>query len=195
MRNYLPTANPFNLATPPAWFLKALHAYDPLLVIFPSTHEPQYRVGRRGRYGHGMLRALTNKPDSVIYVQHKLWPWKSLNPQHPSLLGGGWQRVLFDLTQFDTQRFGTSEDAADALDNLELAQEQALDRQIASDLDALGHESYNLYKLLEGSRVGAGARPEGAGFKKFPGKAPKRARQRDGYRPLGAGAGGIFVGR
>lgn len=188
MNNYLPTANPFSLSTPPTWFLTALHAYDPQLVIFPSVSEGLYRIGRRGRFGHGMLNALKSNPDTKIFVENRLWPWKSILPTAVAM---DWNRVLMEIPQYDTQRYG---DPADRLDEIEAREEAAADRKMAAELDALGHSSYNLYKMLEGSRVGYGARPEGTGFTKLPGKKPRTSRQ-SSYRPLGAGAGGMFVGR
>jgi hypothetical protein len=187
--NYIQTANPFNLATPPAWFLKALHAYDPLLVIFASVKEPLYRMGRRGRFGHGMLKTLASMPDTQIYVAHRVWPWKSILPQ---TLGGNWARILLDIPDYDTQRFG--KDPGEHLDEVEARQERDAQKSMLSDLDHLNGETYRLMKTLTGSRVGVGARPEGAGFKKLPGKsAPSRKAP---YRPRGyESAGAMFVGR
>jgi hypothetical protein len=187
--NYLRTANPFSLSTPPTWFLTALHAYDAQLVIFPSVSEGLYRIGRRGRFGHGLLRALASNPDTKIFVEHRLWPWKSILPTAVAM---DWNRVLLEIPQYDTQRHG---DPAERLDDLEAREEAAADRKMAAELDALGHESYNLYRMLEGSRVGSGARPEGAGFTKMPVRKKPRTSRQSSYRPLGAGTGGMFVGR
>jgi hypothetical protein len=189
MRNYVETSNPFKLAQPPTWFLTRLYAYDALLVIFPSTHEGLYRIGRRGRNGYGLLHALANKPDSGIYVRHHLWPWKSILP---AAVGLDWNRVLLELPSYDTQRF---DDAGAALDALEERQELSDKRTLANTLDAMGSESYKAMKLITGQRVGAGVRPEGAGFRKLPGRRKPRTTRSSSYRPLGAGPGGMFVGR
>ncbi len=187
--NYIPTANPFNLAAPPAWFLKALHAYDPLLVIFASVKEPLYRMGRRGRFGHGMLKTLASMPDTQVYVEHRIWPWKSVLPQ---TLGGDWRRILLEIPDYDTQRFGN--DPGANLDDVEERQEAAERKSMLSDLDHLNGETYRLAKTLNGSRVGGGVRPEGAGFKKLPTKST--ATRRSSLRPRGyESAGAMFMGR
>lgn len=184
--NYIPTANPFSLAAPPAWFLAALRAYDAALVIFPSVKEPVYRMGRYGRFGHGLLSTLKSNPDSAIYVQHRIWPWKSLLPQ---TLGADWNRILLDIPNYDTQRF---DDPGARLDDVEAAEAAAIDKRIANDLDAMGSDTYRTMKLITGQRVGAGRRPEGAGYKALPGKKSGMSRQ-SSYRPTGAGAGAMFV--
>lgn len=186
--NFVPTTNPFALATPPTWFLASLHAYDPQLVIFPSTHEPLYRMGRRGRYGFGLLATLASMPDSRVYQQQKLWPWKSILP---SGLGMTWGRVLRDLPNFDTQRY---EDPAGTLDALEAGEDEALDRAIADEADQRAAAFYRTAQLIGGSRVGAGVRPEGAGYRPL-GPKTRRARRPRPYRPVGSGPGAIFVGR
>lgn len=187
--NYIVTANPFNLAAPPPSFLKALAAYDVLFVIFPSVKEPLYRMGRYGRYGHGLLRALKNNPDTAIFVAHRIWPWKSLLP---AALGADWNRILLDIPSYDTQRFGN--DPGEALDEAERRIEIADNKTLENELDAMGTASYNVAKLMTGGRVGAGIRPEGAGYRKLPGKPQRTPRQRV-YRPSGSGAGAMFVGR
>jgi hypothetical protein len=189
VNNYLPTANPFNLAAPPAWFLQRLYAYDAAIVIFPSVKEPLYRIGRRGRNGHGLLNTLKGNPDTKIFVDNRLWPWKSILP---TAVGADWNRILMEIPQYDTQRHG---DPATRLDDLEAAQEAAEDRRMASELDAMGHSSYNLFKMMEGSRVGFGSRPEGAGYRALPAKKRAGASRSSTYRPTGAGEGAIFVGR
>jgi hypothetical protein len=190
--NYLETSNPFNLAAPPPWFLKALAAYDAAFVIFPSVKEPVYRTGRYGKHGHGLLRALANNPDTAIFVAHRIWPWKSLLPQ---TLGADWNRILLDLPDYDTQRFGN--DPGAALDEAESRIELADDRRMQNELDAISTSTYNVMKLMTGSRVGAGRRHEGAGaaYNKLVGARQSRPSRQAAYRPSGAGAGAMFVGR
>jgi hypothetical protein len=182
--NFIQTANPFNLAPPPPSFLAALAAYDPLFVIFPSVKEPLYRMGRYGRYGHGLLRALRNIPDSAIFVEHRIWPWKSLLPK---ALGADWNRILLDIPNYDTQRFGN--DPGEALDAAEARVELANDATMQNELDAINTATYNVAKLMTGSRVGAGTR------KRHEGVQPSRGPRHSVYRPMRAGAGAMFVGR
>ena len=182
--NFLQTANPFNLATPPAWFLSALRAYDADFVLFPSVKEPLYRTGRYGRYGHGLLRALANNPDTAIFVEHRIWPWKSFLPAG---LGGQWQKILFDLPQYDTQRFGN--DPGAALDEAEAAIEASDRRKLENELDAMGGDTYRTMKLATGQRVGYGRSVSSSLGKLGQGRRPPA------HRPSGAGAGAIFIGR
>jgi hypothetical protein len=196
LANYIVTANPFALAAPPQWFLQALHAYDPLLVIFPSVKEPLYRMGRRGRYGHGLLRALRNVPDSTLFVEHRVWPWKSILPQE---LGADWNRILTEIPNYDTQRFGN--DPGAALDEAEARVELANEQTLSDTLDAMNSDTYATMQLMNGSRVGAGVRAEGVGYKKL-GKTPSKKFYQSGstrpsrhLRPRVEGAGAMFVGR
>jgi hypothetical protein len=189
MENFIPTENPFGLAIPPAWFLTALAAYDPLLVIFPSRCAPLYRMARRTSSGRAELnRVLQNIPDSTIYVGHKLWAWKSVEPQ-VAILGNGWQKLLQELPEYDQQRFGTADQCADQLDRLDVQQEEATDRDIQTGLDARNHDAWVLAQHRMGSSVGLSyVKPEGA--------RPSRASRRRAYRPPNFGGGGaIFLGR
>jgi hypothetical protein len=185
VNNFIQTTNPFALATPPAWFLAQLHAYDPLLCIVPSTCKPVYQVGRRGRFGHGLLRPVAGLPDTTVFAEHRLWPWKEILPE---ALGMQWARVLLELPDYDTQRFA---DPAGQLDDVEAKAERDLDASIADEADQRAAAMYRTYGLIEGTRVGAGSRPEGAGYSKLGQK--KRAKRV--YRPTGAGTGASFVGR
>lgn len=183
--NFVQTANPFGLATPPPAFLKALAAYDREIVLFPSVKEPVYRMGRRGRHGYGMLNVLKNHPDTKIYVAHKLWPLQSILPQ---AVGMDWNRVLLELPEYDTQRYT---DPGARLDSIEAAAEAADDRKMQSELDARNTESYRLMQVMTGARVGSGVRPEGAGFRTLPSSSSGPRRRVS--RPRNAGAGAMFV--
>lgn len=185
--NYIPTANPFALAAPPAWFLAQLAAYDASLVIFPSTCKPVFQIGRYGRYGGTLGKPNPKLPDTLVFSAHGIWPWKEIMPQE---IGFGWGRVLAQLPEYDTQRF---KDAGAQLDAVEAEAEQELDARIADEADQRAGAMYRTMGLITGSRVGSGSRPEGAGYDPL-GRKPRR-RRRAAYRPTGAGSGAIFVGR
>lgn len=187
--NFIPTENPFGLAVPPAFFLAALEAYDPLLVIFPSRYMPVYRLARRTSTGRAMLnRVMQTNPDSQVYVDHKLWAWKSVEPQ-VAILGNGWTKLLAEIPEYDQQRFGTPDACADQLDRFDVEHEQAIDRGIQTELDARNHDAYRLAAHRTGSSVGLSyVKPEGA--------RPTRAARRRAHRPLNFGGGSaIFLGR
>lgn len=192
MRNWIRTANPFNLAVPPLWFLQALYAYDPMFVIFPSTSDPVYRMGRRGRHGGALLSVLKSQPDTKVFLAHGVWPWKSVLPQ---TLGADWNRILIEIPDYDTQDPRFAHDPGAALDEAEERIEIADRRRMLDELDAINGATYRTMKLIEGSRVGAGSRPEGAGYRKVPGLKSGKPR-RSPYRPRGyESAGAMFVGR
>lgn len=182
MGNYIETANPFSLARPPAWFLKALYAYDPLLVIFASVSDPVYRMARRTSTGRAQLnKVLKSYPDSEIYFRHKLFAWKSVEPMGIGKQGMTWQKLLLEIPEYDQQRFGSADAVADHIDARDLETERAVDQGIQSDLDARNHDAYILASALAGSRTRAAR--------------PGRKRQAV-YRPPDFGGGSaIFVGR
>lgn len=181
--NFIPTANPFGLATPPAWFLQALLAYDHRLVIFPSTHQPCFQMGRRVGRGMPLSKPLEHLPDTKVFYDHQVYPWKRVLAS--SLMGMSWQRVLRDLPCFDTQKV---EDPVNAPDRLEAEEEAALDKQISDGADQLAADFWRTYNLIEGSRVGYGH-----AAKKVPNA---RGRRRRVHRPTApSGTGAIWVGR
>ncbi len=185
--NFIQTANPFNLRTPPGWFLARLHAYDTELVIFPSEKEPVYRMGRRGRYGHGLLTVLKDIPDTKVFVDNRVWPWKSVLPES---LGMQWAKVLVELPDYDTQRY---DDPAGQLDAAEAKIEADLDKRIEDEADQRAAAMWRTLGIIEGSRIGGGSRPEGAGYSKL-GTKPRASRRRVN-RPVNSGAGALWVGR
>lgn len=190
MTNYIPTANPYGLATPPDWFLRELAAYDRLMVIFPSICEPVYRLARRTSQGRAQLnKVIRGIPDSEIYFRHQLWAWKSCEPMR---IGGEqhgmtWQKLLMEIAEHDQQRFGTADQCADQLDRFDELKEAAIQRDIDNGLDGLNDEAYIAATTLAGTRVGLTSRkPEGARSSK---------QRRRAYRPPsdGGGAGAIWV--
>ncbi len=192
MQNFIQTANPFNLASPPDWFLRALFAYDPLLVIFQSVSDPMYRLARRTSTGRAQLnKVLKSYPDSDIYFRHRLWAWKSVEPMAigGTLHGMTWQKLLLEIPEFDQQRFGTAGQVADRMDDLDALGERDVDRGIQTELDARNHDAYILAASRLGTRVGMSIRkPEGA--------RANRASRRAAYRPPNFGGGSaIFIGR
>lgn len=187
--NYLATTNPFALATPPAWFLAQLYAYDTELRIFASTSRPVYQLGRRGRHGHTIGKPDPKLPDTYVFHRHGIWPWKEIVPQE---IGFGWGRILLDLPEYDTQRFT---DPAGQLDRVEAEAEAALDRRIADEADQRAAAMYRTYGLIEGSRTGAGSRPAGAGYRKLGAHHPRARRPRASRSRAPSGAGAIWTGR
>jgi hypothetical protein len=188
VQNWIPTTNPFGLAQPPAWFLTALAAYDPLLVIFASTSAPLYRLARRTQTGRAQLnKIIRGIPDSAVYLAHTLWAWKSVEPQ-VTALNNSWQKLLLEIPEYDTQRVGATA-AADRLDHFDALEEARINRDIQTELDARNHDAYVLASSRVGSRIGLSTKkPEGA--------RGSRVSRRRAYRPLNFGGGSaIFIGR
>lgn len=124
-KNWLPTSNPFNLVEPPAYFLKALLAYDDKIVLFPSTHEPYYRLTRRGPI-MPLWKTLARKyPDLAICIEHGLIPDTSI---YPAALcdGDPWSDVIPALARRDMSKLDDTpfKSAADRYSE----QQDALDR-------------------------------------------------------------------
>lgn len=190
MNNYLHTANPFNLAAPPASFLRDLFAYDSQIVIFPSVKEPVYRFCRRTSGKSFWMRFDKTHPDSAVCLAHRLIPLKAIMPR-PT-----WgQTLIAEIAAHDIQRVGGGAAAAELLEQ----QEQLEDRrqQVAQDdeCDARASEAYKGLKAQMGERIHLGTRKrEGAGATKNP-LSQRMASKGRAFRPRGAGDHAMFVGR
>jgi hypothetical protein len=149
-RNYIATSNPFGLQEPPATFLNGLEALDADLVIFPSTHEPLYRLARRCTKTKGIYKLLTNYPDSEVLVAHRLDIWKSVLP---TSLDMSWERVLLEIPEFDQWRFKDPDAVADHLDAHEARGSASLDREIADGASQIAGEGYRVLTRKAGSRM------------------------------------------
>jgi hypothetical protein len=190
MSNYLATANPFNLAAPPASFLRDLLAYDSKLVIFPSKKEPVYRLCRKASLDRFWMAFDKTHPDAETCIAQRVIPLKAImpNPQ--------WGQTLISaLAACDVQRVG----GGVAADELLKEQEQLEERrqQIAQDdeCDARSHEAYRGLQAQLGQRIHVGLRkPEGAGGTKNP-LLNRTSKPRRVYRPRGTGDHALFVGR
>lgn len=160
LSNFLETANPFALETPPPGFLAELFAYDPLLVVFASIEDGVYRIARRVRHGAGVLTAVRNHPDTEIFVTHRLIPVTSILPTRMAGFDV-WSKVIPELASRDTWRYGSNDEWCDRLDATEAAAEAAVDRQIADGLDALSGDAYRLTKSRLGERLSMRPSPKG----------------------------------
>jgi hypothetical protein len=184
-RNFIPTVNPFGLATPPDWFLVCLGEYDSELVVFPSVAEPVYRLARRAKQSTGMLRVLKNFPDTKIFVDNRLYPVKSiLSPN----LGMAWGRVLSELPDYDQWRVSADPmRVAAQLDAIEQKRDAAIQRDQESECDARSGVARRIAQYATGSRVGQS-------YSKGAGGSGARTGLRPARRPLGGGPA-LFVGR
>lgn len=191
MINFVPTANPFHLSPPPAWFLKDLFAYDPKLVIFASAAEPVYRLCRRISGAFPWAKFPPGHADNQTCCDNSLVPLKAIQP-----VGTQWGQVIIaNLAACDTQRHGGGTRFAELLEEQEELEARRLDASIASEAEARAGTAYRSIGYVSGSRVSLGTRtPEGAGYVKNP-FAPRPTRPKRVHRPRASGDHAIFVGR
>jgi hypothetical protein len=178
--NFLPSLNPWGLATPPDWFLDELCAQDGDAVIFPSEEAGLYRLARRVKHGRAMMSFL-HHPDARICRDHGLIPFTSVLPES---LGMSWGRVLLNLAETDTQRVGGPSKVGALLDEHDAAREAAMARTQRQELLGRGESAWNLAQLWAGSRISLADHRPLSGPPK--GESPVHA-------PGGAGA--CWVGR
>lgn len=182
-RNYISTSNPFLLQEPPKSFLDGLAALDSELVIFPSTHEPVYRLARRTKHTRGIYKLLKTYPDSEILVAYQLDIWKSVLP---TSLDMSWERVLLEIPQFDQWAFKDADAVANRLDARDAEAEAALDREIGDGADQLAGHGYRVLTRLNGSSVHMNERR---------GAAPRSQRPTHGPLDFKAGGSAVHLGR
>lgn len=182
-RNFIRTSNPFSLQDPPAFFLDLLEAYDADLVIFPSTHEPVYRLCRRTKHTRDIYKIALNYPDTKVLVAHKLAPWKSVLPTSMDM---SWTRVLQDLPEFDQWRFSSADAVADHLDAREADAERRLDREIADGAEQMSSPWYRVMDKARGGRVH---------MNEVRGAAPRRPRATIGALDFKRGGSAVHLGR
>lgn len=151
MTNWIELPNRFSLARVPDWFLTELAAYDSQLVLFFSQEEGVYRLARRHQGQTPFAFAFVkHRPDTQVYVHHRLIPVTSILPS-PYVQWG--PVVLRDLAERDTWRFGGGAAAADVYEQHEARGEAAERRAMLADLDGLSREAYRSYKTATGQRT------------------------------------------
>ena len=185
--------NPYGLAGPPAWFLQEMWTFDPCLVIFPSREEPIYRLARRVEHGSPLFTFLKSRPDTKVFVRHRLVPVTSILP--PPLVQWG-PVLLRDLAERDVRRAGGYRKAADLLDRQDDDRDARWRAENDDGASVRARASWREQKWSHGEALDLGGRqPEGA--------RTSRARRihdvgagRPGLRPsAGTFAGALFIGR
>lgn len=128
MTNFIRDRNRFQLAPPPAWWLRALLEFDASLVLIPSRVEPLYRIGQRRRWDDRKIATdVAPHPDTRMMTSYGLVPVTSVISNT-----GGWvwsPTVFLQLKARAGWRQGlTPAQAADAADAVD--RKDALDRKI-----------------------------------------------------------------
>lgn len=183
--NYIEEANPFGLSGPPRSFLSEMWTFDPCLVIFPSTEEAVYRLARRIEHGAPVLTFLKTRPDTQMFVRHRLTPVTSIVPF------AKWGPVLLhDLAVRDIRRAGGFRSAADALDEQDDGAERQWQRWVDDQATIRARASWKGQKWSRGETLDLGGRKiHGART------TPRRQTFVPNLRPTEAGAGALFIGR
>lgn len=154
--NYLPLANRFNLATPPDSFLDDLAAYDPDLRIFPSQQEGVFRVGRVVP-GHlpPVFHFMQDKPDTKVYVAHRLVPVTSIVPT-PFVQWG--PVIIADLAERDIQAVGGWEAASRLIEDREDNIEARGRRDTYDEAGVRARSAWRAIKWRSGQTIDLGAK-------------------------------------
>jgi len=148
MRNYVGAPNPFQLAGPPAWWLRELAIFDADLVVVPSQQQPVYRLARRVRRAKGLLESAVPQvkdfqplPDTLQMHALRVVPVTTIMP------GAVWGNHLFaTLAARDTWRVGGGAKTADLLDEADRVARQrrkAETHDTAGEVAARMHEAYS----------------------------------------------------
>ncbi len=183
--NYIEEENPFSLSGPPRSFLHEMWTFDPCLVIFPSREEAVYRLARRVEHGQPIVTAILSRPDTTMFVKHRLVPVTSIVPF------AKWGPVLLhDLAVRDIRRKGGFRAAADALDGQDDEAEAVWRQHVAKEAEVRARASWRGQKWTRGETVDLGGR-KGHHAR----TDPARQYYRPAYRPAYEGTGAVFVGR
>lgn len=187
--NYLQEENPFGLSAPPNWFLEDLWNYDPCLVIFPSKEEALFRLARRTEHGSPVTRLLAGRPDTAMFVKHRLVPITSILPS-PMVQWG--PVLLKDLADRDLRRAGGYKRAARLLDQFDEDADTRWQRENAEGAEVRARASWRGQKWTNGealdlgARKNQGARRSGRAVRHYPGRVDPR------LRPAHSGDGAMF---
>lgn len=150
--NYYPDVNRFNLAGPPAFFLRQLWEYDPSLVIIPSRMGFYYRLAQRRKLQlpeNVINDVMREQADTQMLARYGLVPVTTI------LATIRWDSPLFfaDLNMKAPWRMG----GADKYEKLLLEQEkkERLEQlgQRSEHLDYLAKDAWKFYNKKIGTRT------------------------------------------
>lgn len=151
MSNYIVDTNPYNLAGPPAYWLRQLHEFDPSLVVVPSRQGFFYRLAQRRKLNlpeHMVNDLLFQQSDTQMLATYGLVPvttiiatarwdnplvWKDLAERAP-WRQGGFEKYMEKVVAVDNQR------------------EAAKQAKTTENLQGLSNDAWNLYLKRIGLR-------------------------------------------
>ena len=151
MNNYIQDTNPFNLASPPQWWLQQLREFDPSLVVVPSRQGHFYRLTQRRPLQlpeHVVNEALFKESDTQMLATHGLVPVTTI------VASAKWDNPLIwrDLAERAPWRQGGHEKFLEKVETLEAKKEIDAAAKTSEHLDYLGHDGWNLYLKKLGLR-------------------------------------------
>jgi hypothetical protein len=150
--NFLRSANPFQLADPPKWFMVHMKAFDPLLVMFASEKDPVFKLARRCKFSAGVKPAdvpgVANHPDTIFMFNRRIVPVTTVIPK------AHWGLHVFEqLAARDIVRRGGHKRVVSEME----ASERAAREKAELDRDDLGtvvgSDAYASLKYRTGQRV------------------------------------------
>lgn len=142
--------NPFQLKSPPAWWLLQLSFFDPELVIFPSAKTAMYRLARRVHNAPNLQRvaAVHKHPDTTFMAAHNLVPITSFLPTIE------WTNEIFVyLKCCDTWEVGGAEKADALLTARDDAAQTQIQKEFETTVDARSGSAYRAAKHRLGQTV------------------------------------------
>ncbi len=153
--NWIADLNPRGLTKPPEWFLDDLWRFDDQLVILPTREKVAiYRLARRTRRTAGfkfiatLAKGLSLSPDTRMMALHGVLPVFSIKSDV------AWTpRILIELAERDTWRYGGGDAAADILDARDKANRDAIDKACDDELTERTNRSFEHYKARTGQRL------------------------------------------
>lgn len=150
--NYVVEANPFHLAGPPDYWLRALWDFDPSLVVIPSRTGFYYRVGQRRP-----LKVSTALVNDILKedADARMLASNGLVPVTTMLSTANWSEYPKHLEELRCRaawRLGGAKKVSDGLDAADRQTE--IDKQVKTDvaLTDLSKDAWGLYLKKIGVR-------------------------------------------
>lgn len=150
--NYLPGANPFNLAGPPLFWLRKLWDFDPSLVVIPSVQGFLYRIAQRRPLDTKakLVNDISLEGDSKIMAQYGLIPVTTL------LSTAKWDNPLMwkDLAERAPWRNGGAKAYEAKLDAIEREKALKVAHEQAERTEYDAKDAWKMYQIKIGTRLG-----------------------------------------
>lgn len=152
MNNYITGANPYQLAGPPAWWMKKLWDFDNSLVVIPSVQGYFYRICQRRPLDQKakLVNDISREGDSLILAQFGLVPVTTL------LATCRWDNPLMwnDLAERAPWRNGGAEAYIKKVEGMEAEKQLKINLENAERNTYLAKDAWKMYQIKKGIRLG-----------------------------------------